>query len=59
MEGVVEYKSLPSGLHTVDEDLVYFVHENYAGISAFLNKENDQDARGCTNAGNRCACSNQ
>lgn len=46
IEGVVEYKALPSGLHTVNEDLVYFVHENYAGISAFLNKENDQDARG-------------
>lgn len=46
IESVVEYKALPSGLHTVDEDLVYFVHENYAGISAFLNKENDQDARG-------------
>lgn len=46
VEGVVEYKALPSGLHSVEEDLVYFVHENYAGISAFLNKENDQDARG-------------
>lgn len=46
IEGIVEYKALPSGLHTVEEDLVYFVHENYAGISAFLNKENDQDARG-------------
>ncbi|CAG7951871.1 unnamed protein product [Penicillium salamii] len=37
VEGVVEYKSLPSGLHNVTEDLVYFVHEQYAGISAFLN----------------------
>ncbi|KAJ5131465.1 Protein of unknown function DUF2347 [Penicillium bovifimosum] len=37
IEGVVEYKSLPSGLHNVTEDLVYFVHEQYAGISAFLN----------------------
>ena len=52
---MVEYKSLPSGLHNVTEDLVYasrspqlicpllltrsryFVHEQYAGISAFLN----------------------
>ena len=46
LEGVVEYKSLPSGLHSVEDDLVYFVHENYAGISAFLNKESRQDARG-------------
>ncbi|KAJ5161993.1 hypothetical protein N7492_007385 [Penicillium capsulatum] len=38
VEGVVEYKSLPSGLHNVTEDLVYFVHEEYAGISAFLNQ---------------------
>jgi hypothetical protein len=37
LEGVVEYKSLPSGLHNVKEDLVYFVHEQYAGISAFVN----------------------
>ncbi|KAJ5578677.1 uncharacterized protein N7459_007641 [Penicillium hispanicum] len=37
VEGVVEYKSLPSGLHNVTEDLVYFVHEEHAGISAFLN----------------------
>ncbi|KAJ5780020.1 hypothetical protein N7457_005180 [Penicillium paradoxum] len=37
VEGVVEYKSLPSGLHNVHEDLVYFVHEQYAGISAFVN----------------------
>ncbi|KAF2433474.1 hypothetical protein EJ08DRAFT_731453 [Tothia fuscella] len=37
LEGIVEYKSLPSGLHNVKEDLVYFVHEKYAGISAFMN----------------------
>ncbi|PYI01775.1 hypothetical protein BO78DRAFT_352950 [Aspergillus sclerotiicarbonarius CBS 121057] len=37
VEGAVEYKSLPSGLHNVSEDLVYFVHEQYAGISAFVN----------------------
>ncbi|KAL2220894.1 hypothetical protein M432DRAFT_630592 [Thermoascus aurantiacus ATCC 26904] len=36
--GVVEYKSLPSGLHNVTEDLVYFIHDQYAGISAFVNK---------------------
>ncbi|CAK7236389.1 hypothetical protein SCUCBS95973_009591, partial [Sporothrix curviconia] len=27
LTGAVEYKSLPSGLHAVSEDLVYFVHE--------------------------------
>ncbi|CCU82685.1 unnamed protein product [Blumeria hordei] len=37
LEGVVEYKSLPSGLHLVKEDLIYFVHDNYAGLSAFIN----------------------
>lgn len=37
LEGVVEYKSLPSGLHTVKEDLIYFVHDNHAGLSAFVN----------------------
>ncbi|MCJ1369169.1 hypothetical protein MMC20_000378 [Loxospora ochrophaea] len=35
----VEFKSLPSGLHNVKEDLVYFVHDDeYAGISAFVNE---------------------
>ncbi|KAH0293484.1 hypothetical protein M436DRAFT_35202 [Aureobasidium namibiae CBS 147.97] len=38
LDGVVEYKSLPSGLHNCDSDLVYFVHEQYAGISAFANR---------------------
>ncbi|CAJ2510218.1 Uu.00g061180.m01.CDS01 [Anthostomella pinea] len=37
LEGTVEYKSLPSGLHTVSEDLIYFVHDGYAGLSAFVN----------------------
>ncbi|KAI1393677.1 uncharacterized protein F4822DRAFT_424140 [Hypoxylon trugodes] len=37
LEGVVEYKSLPSGLHTVPEDLIYFVHDGFAGLSAFIN----------------------
>lgn len=44
----MEYKSLPSGLHNVREDLIYFVHdEDYAGISAFLNvsaEEADRNA---------------
>ncbi|QDS77714.1 hypothetical protein FKW77_004093 [Venturia effusa] len=38
LEGVVEYKSLPSGLHNVKEDLVYFVQEQYAGLSAFIHR---------------------
>ncbi|RYP21959.1 hypothetical protein DL767_009162 [Monosporascus sp. MG133] len=37
LEGEVEYKSLPSGLHTVSDDLIYFVHDKYAGLSAFVN----------------------
>ncbi|KAF7177969.1 hypothetical protein CNMCM7691_006455 [Aspergillus felis] len=45
IEGVVEYKSLPSGLHNVSEDLVYFVHEQYAGISAFVNQPADEAER--------------
>ncbi|KAI1267395.1 hypothetical protein F5Y18DRAFT_380110 [Xylariaceae sp. FL1019] len=44
LEGVVEYKSLPSGLHTVSEDLIYFVHDKYAGISAFVNAPVDDSA---------------
>jgi len=35
LENAVEYKSLPSGLHTQGSDLVYFTHEGYAGLSAF------------------------
>lgn len=37
LDGAVEFKSLPSGLHTVKDDLVYFIHEGYAGLSAFVN----------------------
>ncbi|CAK7271841.1 hypothetical protein SEPCBS119000_004812 [Sporothrix epigloea] len=29
LTGAVEYKSLPSGLHAVSEDLIYFVHEEH------------------------------
>ncbi|KIW04889.1 uncharacterized protein PV09_04064 [Verruconis gallopava] len=46
LEGVVEYKSLPSGLHNVKHDLVYFVHERWAGVSAFRNAEAEQGERG-------------
>jgi hypothetical protein len=45
VEGVVEYKSLPSGLHNVYEDLIYFVHEQYAGISAFVKQDADESER--------------
>ncbi|KAK3944296.1 LCHN protein [Diplogelasinospora grovesii] len=44
LEGVVEYKSLPSGLHTVPEDLIYFIHqEGYAGLSAFVNARTEEE----------------
>lgn len=47
LEGVVEFKSLPSGLHTVRDDLVYFVHDaEFAGVSAFVNEPcDDEDER--------------
>ncbi|KAL2015605.1 hypothetical protein VTK56DRAFT_5184 [Thermocarpiscus australiensis] len=44
LEGAVEYKSLPSGLHTVPDDLVYFVHNgSHAGLSAFVNTPTDEE----------------
>jgi hypothetical protein len=44
LEGVVEYKSLPSGLHTVTDDLIYFVHGGgHAGLSAFINTRTDEE----------------
>lgn len=45
LEGVVEYKSLPSGLHTVKEDLIYFVHDDHAGLSAFVNAPASEESR--------------
>lgn len=45
LDGVVEYKSLPSGLHNVAEDLVYFVHGQHAGLSAFVNAPADEEDR--------------
>ena len=45
LEGVVEYKSLPSGLHTVKEDLIYFVHDHYAGLSVFANAHTAEESR--------------
>ncbi|KAF4119271.1 Uncharacterized conserved protein (DUF2347) [Geosmithia morbida] len=44
VDGRVEYKSLPSGLHTVSEDLIYFVHDGaHAGLSAFVNVPCDEE----------------
>jgi hypothetical protein len=44
LEGVVEYKSLPSGLHMVSDDLIYFVHDaGHAGLSAFVNSRTDDE----------------
>jgi hypothetical protein len=44
LEGAVEYKSLPSGLHTVTDDLIYFVHAGtHAGLSAFANQPCDEE----------------
>lgn len=44
IDGRVEYKSLPSGLHTVSDDLIYFVHDGlHAGLSAFVNTPCDDD----------------
>ncbi|KAI9721287.1 MAG: hypothetical protein M1812_002449 [Candelaria pacifica] len=45
LEGVVEYKSLPSGLHKVKEDLIYYVHNQYAGLSAFVNEPAEENER--------------
>lgn len=42
----MEYKCLPSGLHSVESDLVYFTHgPHYAGISAFAQEEADTQHR--------------
>ncbi|EWC47129.1 hypothetical protein DRE_03498 [Drechslerella stenobrocha 248] len=41
----VEYKSLPSGLHKLKEDLVYFVHQPFAGVAAFVNVPAGEDSR--------------
>lgn len=44
LDGLVEYKSLPSGLHTVSDDLIYFVHEDaHAGLSAFVNEPCEEE----------------
>ncbi|KAI9675717.1 MAG: hypothetical protein M1817_001084 [Caeruleum heppii] len=45
LEGVVEYKALPSGLHNVQEDLVYFIHDRHAGVSAFVSRAAGEEDR--------------
>ncbi|KAK5128753.1 hypothetical protein LTR85_000086 [Meristemomyces frigidus] len=37
----VEYKTLPSGLHGVKSDLVYFIQGQHAGVSAFAQEVAD------------------
>jgi hypothetical protein len=44
----VEFKSLPSGLHAVESDLVYFTHEGHAGLSAFARGDASAEERGAT-----------
>lgn len=41
----VEYQCLPSGLHSVREDVVYFIHGAYAGVSSFVQEEADKEHR--------------
>lgn len=41
----MEYKSLPSGLHTIKEDLVYFIQGAHAGVSVFVQEEADAKHR--------------
>lgn len=45
LDGAVEFKSLPSGLHDVASDLVYFVHEGFAGLSAYAKGEASAEDR--------------
>lgn len=48
LQDAVEYKSLPSGLHAVPADLVYFTHAGYAGLSAFARGEGSAEERNAT-----------
>ncbi|KAI6904952.1 hypothetical protein KC334_g6389 [Hortaea werneckii] len=44
--GGIEYKCLPSGLHSVESDLVYFIQgQRHVGISAFAQEEADSQHR--------------
>ncbi|RYN36528.1 hypothetical protein AA0119_g12042 [Alternaria tenuissima] len=48
LDNSVEYKSLPSGLHSVQNDLVYFTHDGYAGLSAFAKGDASAEDRNAT-----------
>jgi hypothetical protein len=54
VEGVVEFKCLPSGLHRVNEDVVYFTHTDpkdgreYVGVAAYVNKPDGAAERGAS-----------
>ena len=37
LDGAVEFRSLPSGLHDVKTDIVYFHHADCAGVSVYQN----------------------
>ena len=41
----LEFKSLPSGLHNVTRDLIYFTHYEHTGISAFVNNPSEHSDR--------------
>lgn len=45
LDNAVEFKSLPSGLHSVQSDLVYFTHQGYAGLSAFAKADASAEER--------------
>lgn len=45
LDNAVEFKSLPSGLHSVQSDLVYFTHDSYAGLSAFAKADASAEDR--------------
>ncbi|RKF58136.1 Protein LCHN [Erysiphe neolycopersici] len=45
VEGVVEYKSLPSGAHSVKNDFIYFIHGDHTGLSAFINVPAAEESR--------------
>ncbi|KAI1924212.1 hypothetical protein LOZ65_003107 [Ophidiomyces ophidiicola] len=45
LQDTVEFKSLPSGSHNVNEDLVYFIQDDHAGLSAFINKPAGESER--------------
>ncbi|KAF2396019.1 hypothetical protein EJ06DRAFT_500913, partial [Trichodelitschia bisporula] len=46
LDNTVEFKSLPSGLHHVQSDRVYFVHDAFAGLSAFAQRKASDAQRG-------------